>query len=196
MNEEHLAKVNSKLKSKEKIHLSKWREQACFWRQNSNYHRKWRKQACFICWCQISNSNRMRNIRRNGARSEADLAQLRRGASFPFLFFLWLLVQFSSTTLLRALEDTLRFRRWKRSRALSRRCHRPLATCQAMHGDLVTQRRQGPVERRRTRGAAQGSNLSASTPRIRFLEMVVFSVLSTTFSGYTRYLFFFFFFFF
>ena len=74
--EEHLAKVNSN--SKEKIQLSKWREQACFWRQNSNYHRKWREQACFSMfsrWRQISNSNRMRNIRRNGARSEADLAQ-------------------------------------------------------------------------------------------------------------------------
>ena len=55
-----------------------WREQACFWRQNSNYHRKWREQACFSMfsrWRQISNSNRMRNICRNGARSEADLAQ-------------------------------------------------------------------------------------------------------------------------
>ena len=37
MNEEHLAKVNSNSKSKEKIQLSKWREQTCFWRQNSNY---------------------------------------------------------------------------------------------------------------------------------------------------------------
>ena len=32
------------------------------------------------------------------------------------------------------------FRRWKRSRALSRRCHRSLATCQAMHGDAVKAR--------------------------------------------------------
>ena len=91
MNEEHLAKVNSNSKSKEKIQLSKWREQACFWRQNSNYHRKWREQACFSMfsrWRQISNSNRMRNICRNGARSEADLAQC--GALAlppPFLFF-------------------------------------------------------------------------------------------------------------
>ena len=90
MNEEHLAKVNSNSKSKEKIQLSKWREQACFWRQNSNYHRKWREQACFSMfsrWRQISNSNRMRNICRNGARSEADLAQC--GALAlppPFLF--------------------------------------------------------------------------------------------------------------
>ena len=35
----------------------------------------------------ISNSNRMRNICRNGARSEADLARLRRGASSPLSFF-------------------------------------------------------------------------------------------------------------
>ena len=40
----------------------------------------------------------------------------------------------------RALDGTLRFRRWKRSRALSRRCHRSLATCQAMHGDAVKAR--------------------------------------------------------
>ena len=99
MNEAHLAKVNSNSKSMENIRLSKWREKACFWRQNSNYtlyHRKWREQECFRSWRQISNSNRMRNICRNGARSEADLAQLRRGACSPppppFLF-LWLLVQ-------------------------------------------------------------------------------------------------------
>ena len=40
----------------------------------------------------------------------------------------------------RAFDGTLRFRRWKRSRALSRRCHRSLATCQAMHGDAVKAR--------------------------------------------------------
>ena len=34
----------------------------------------------------------------------------------------------------RALDGTLRFRRWKRSRALSR-CHRSLATCQAMYSE-------------------------------------------------------------
>ena len=57
----------------------------------SNYDRKWCEPACFSSWRQISNSHRMRNICRNGARSEADLAQLRRGASSPP--FLWLLVQ-------------------------------------------------------------------------------------------------------
>ena len=97
MNEEHLAKVNSNSKSKENIQLSKWREQACLWRQNSNYHRKWREQACFSMfsrWRQISNSNRMRNNCRNGARSEAEFAQCGALAlPFPFLF-LWLLVQF------------------------------------------------------------------------------------------------------
>ena len=91
MNEEHLAKVNSNSKSKEKIQLSKWREQACFWRQNSSYHRKWREQTCFSMfsrWRQISNSDRMRNICRNGARSEADLAQCGSLAlPPPFLFF-------------------------------------------------------------------------------------------------------------
>ena len=37
----------------------------------------------------------------------------------------------------RASDCMLRFRhrRWKRSRAFSRRCHRSLAACQAMHGD-------------------------------------------------------------
>ena len=40
----------------------------------------------------------------------------------------------------RALDGTLRFRRWKRSRAFSRRCHRSLATCQGMHGDAVKAR--------------------------------------------------------
>ena len=40
----------------------------------------------------------------------------------------------------RALDGTRRFHRWKRSRALSRRCHRSLATCQAMHGDAVKTR--------------------------------------------------------
>ena len=90
MNEEHLAKVNWNSKSKEKIQLSKRREQACFWRQNSNYHRKWREQACFSMfsrWRQISNSNRMRNICRNGARSEADLAQCGALALPPPFFF-------------------------------------------------------------------------------------------------------------
>ena len=41
----------------------------------------------FSGWRQISNSNRMRNICRNGARSEADLAQLRHDASSPPPFF-------------------------------------------------------------------------------------------------------------
>ena len=101
MNEEHLAKVNWNSKSKEKIQLSKWREQACFWRQNSNYHRKWREQACFSMfsrWRQISNSNRMRNICRNGARSEADLAQC--GALAlppPFLFLCFFNAPFSAS---------------------------------------------------------------------------------------------------
>ena len=45
-----LAKVNSNSKSREKIQLSKWREQTCFWRQNSNYHSKCREQACFSSW--------------------------------------------------------------------------------------------------------------------------------------------------
>ena len=102
MNEEHLAKVNSNSKSKEKIQLSKWREQACFWRQNSSYHRKWREQACFISmfsrWRQISNSNRMRNICRNGTRSEADLAQCGTLALPPPFLFLWLLVQIFFST--------------------------------------------------------------------------------------------------
>ena len=42
----------------------------------------------------------------------------------------------------RALDGTqaLRFRRWKRSHAFSRRCQRSLATCQAMHGDAVKAR--------------------------------------------------------
>ena len=100
MNEEHLAKANSNSKSKEKIQLSKWREQACFWRQNSNCHRKWREQACFSMfsrWRQISNSNRMRNICRNGARSEADLAQCGALALPPPFLFLWLLQFFFST---------------------------------------------------------------------------------------------------
>ena len=44
MNKEHLAKVNSNSKSKEKIQLSKWHEKASFWHQSSNYHRKWREQ--------------------------------------------------------------------------------------------------------------------------------------------------------
>ena len=97
MSEQHLAKVNSNSKSKEKIQLSKWREQACFWRQNSNYHSKWREQACFSMfsrWRQISNSNRMRNICRNGARSEADLAECGALALPPPFLFLWLLVHF------------------------------------------------------------------------------------------------------
>ena len=40
----------------------------------------------------------------------------------------------------RALDGTLRFSSMERSRALSRRCHRSLATCQAMHGDAVKAR--------------------------------------------------------
>ena len=90
------AKVNSNSKSKEKIQLSKWREQACFWPQNSSNHRKWREQTCFSMfsrWRQISNSNRMRNICRNGAQSEADLAQCGALALPPPFLFLWLLVQ-------------------------------------------------------------------------------------------------------
>ena len=59
------------------------------------------KQACFSMfsrWRQISNSNRMRNICRNGARSEADLAQCGALALPPPFFFLWLLVQFFFST--------------------------------------------------------------------------------------------------
>ena len=85
-----------KLKVEGKDSAVQWREQACFWRQNSNYHRKWREQACFSMfsrWRQISNSNRMRNICRNGARSEADLAQCGALALPPPFLFLWLLVQ-------------------------------------------------------------------------------------------------------
>ena len=40
----------------------------------------------------------------------------------------------------RALDGTLRFCRWKQSRALSRRCHLSLATCQAMHCAAVKAR--------------------------------------------------------
>ena len=40
----------------------------------------------------------------------------------------------------RALDGTIRFRRLKRSRVFSRRCHRSLATCQAMHGDAAKAR--------------------------------------------------------
>ena len=64
-------------------------------------HRKWREQACFSTfssWRQISNSNRMRNICRNGARSEADLAQCGALALPPPFLFLWLLVQFFFST--------------------------------------------------------------------------------------------------
>ena len=66
---------------------------------NSNYHRKWRELACFSTfsmvstWRRIGNSNRMRNICRNGARSEADLAQCGALALPPPFLFLWLLVQ-------------------------------------------------------------------------------------------------------
>ena len=45
----------------------------------------------------ISNSNRMRNICRNGARSEADLAQCGALALPPPFLFLWLFVQIFST---------------------------------------------------------------------------------------------------
>ena len=86
MNEEHLAKVNS-LKVKGKDSDIQMARIGVLLAPNSNYHRKWREQARFRSWRQISNSNRMRNICRNGARSEADLAQLRRSASSPFLFF-------------------------------------------------------------------------------------------------------------
>ena len=78
---------------------------------------------------------------------------------------------------------TLRFRRWKRSRAFSRRCQRSLATCQAMHGDAVKAR---PGREKTKMVAAQGSNSSISTLRIRFLPLVVFSVLSCTFSEHYR----------
>ena len=104
MNEEQLAKVNSN--SKDKIQLSKWREQTWFWRQNSNYHRKWREQACFRQLAPIINSNRMRNICRNGARSEADLAQCGALALPPPFLFLWLLVQiFFNAPLLKPLSS-------------------------------------------------------------------------------------------
>ena len=51
----------------------------------------------FSRWRQISNSNRIRNICRNGARSEADLAQCGALALPPPFLFLWLLVQIFST---------------------------------------------------------------------------------------------------
>ena len=71
----------------------------------------------------------------------------------------------------RALDGTLRFRRWKRSRAFSRRCQRSLATCQAMHGDAVKAR---PGREKTKMVAAQGSNSSVSTLRIRFLPIGCF----------------------
>ena len=51
----------------------------------------------------------------------------------------------------------------------------------------MTQWRQGAVERRRNGGAAQGSvRLVRFDPRILFLALVVFSVLSRTFSKHCR----------
>ena len=97
MNEEHLAKVNSNSKSKEKIQLSKWREQACFWRQNNNYHRKWREQACFSMfsrWRQISNTP---TACVTSAEMALGLRQTSHSAGhwrfLPLFLFLWLLVQ-------------------------------------------------------------------------------------------------------
>ena len=128
MNEEHLAKVNSNSKSKEKIQLSKWREQACFWRQNSSYRRKWREQTCFSMfsrWRQISNSDRMRNICRNGARSEADLAQCVALALPPPFLFLWLLVLFDRLfKLISKLCKTLQTSRCKNTRKRQSTCSR------------------------------------------------------------------------
>ena len=52
----------------------------------------------FSRWRQISNSNRMRNICRNGARSEADLAQCGALALPPPFLCLWLFVQIFFST--------------------------------------------------------------------------------------------------
>ena len=64
-----------------------------------------------------------------------------------------------------------------------RECQRSLATCQAMHGDAVKAR---PGREKTKMVAAQGSNSSVSTLRIRFLPLVAFSVLSCTFSEHYR----------
>ena len=101
MNEEHLAKVNSNSKSKEKIQLSKWREQACFWRQNSNYHRKMARTGLFSRWRQISNSI---TACVTSAEMALGLRQTSHSAGhwrflppFFFLWLLWLLQKFFST---------------------------------------------------------------------------------------------------
>ena len=78
------------------------------------------------------------------------------------------------------------FRRWKRSRALSRRCHRSLDTCQAMHGDAVKARPGLEMTKWRWVPPRVFSSSSVSTPRVRFLALVVFSVLSCTFSEHCR----------
>ena len=58
-----------------------------------------------------------------------------------------------------------------------------LGTCQAMHGEAVKAR---PGREKKKMVAAQGSNSSVPTLRIRFLPLVVFSVLSCTFSEHYR----------
>ena len=86
----------------------------------------------------------------------------------------------------RALSRALRFRRWKRSRALSRRCHRSLATCQTMHGDAVKACKARSRDDEMAVPPRVLSSSSVSTLRIRFLALVVFSVLSCTFSEHCR----------
>ena len=79
----------------------------------------------------------------------------------------------------RALDGTIRFRRLKRSREMS-----PIS------GYLPSNARwrsEGKGRSREDEGdVAQGSNLSVSTLRIRFFALVVFSVLSCTFSERCR----------
>ena len=71
------------------------------------------------------------------AKNQTSPGKIQQGKSY------WATLQYllgNASIVGRALDGTLRFRRWKRSRALSRRCHRSLAACQAMNGDAVKAR--------------------------------------------------------
>ena len=81
----------------------------------------------------------------------------------------------------RALDGTIRFRRWKRSHAFSRRCHGSLAPCQVMHAVKPRPRREKTKWR-----CSSGFQLVRFETEDSISALVVFSVLSCTFSEHCR----------
>ena len=87
MNEEHLARVQLTLKVKGKNSAVQMARTDVLLAPKQQLPPQTARTGVLHWLASISNSNRMRNICGNGARSEADLARLRRGDFLPTFFF-------------------------------------------------------------------------------------------------------------